>query len=120
MTAINDKVVGTPVEASEKDEQEEDPMVLLRESRESNQRLSEEVAQLKAQIEEEAAERSRKRELKQLARNLPPLSTFQSSISNSQPEEAASTLQSKRQCVRCVEREEQHHDNREVQTEVAQ
>ena len=36
-------------------------MVLLRESRESNQRLSEKVAQLEAQIEEVATERSRKR-----------------------------------------------------------
>ena len=36
-------------------------MVQLRVSRESNQRLSEKVAQLEAQIEEVATERSRKR-----------------------------------------------------------
>ena len=39
-------------------------MVLLRESRESNQRLSEKVAQLETQIEEVATEKSRKREQK--------------------------------------------------------
>ena len=56
--------------ASLEREQEEDEdhvlkdrfaMVQLRESRESNQRLSEKVAQLEAQIEEVATERSRKR-----------------------------------------------------------
>ena len=66
---MEDEAVGTTIKAPEEDEQEEipeeDPMVLLRES---NQHLSEEVAQLKAQIEEVATERSRKRELKHEAK----------------------------------------------------
>ena len=68
---MEDEAVGTTIKAPEEDEQEEipeeDPMVLLRES---NQHLSEEVAQLKAQIEEVATERSRKRELKHEAKAL--------------------------------------------------
>ena len=62
---MEDEAVGTTIKAPEEDEQEElpegeeeDPMVLLRES---NQHLSEEVAQLETQIEEVATERSRKR-----------------------------------------------------------
>ena len=65
---MEDEAVGTTIKAPEEDKQEElpegeeeDPMVLLRESRESNQRLSEKVAQLETQIEEVATERSRKR-----------------------------------------------------------
>ena len=86
---MEDEAVGTTIKAPEEDEQEEipeeDPMVLLRES---NQHLSEEVAQLKAQIEEVATERSRKRELKHEAK--------------------ASFLQAKR---------EQQHADQGVQTE---
>ena len=73
---MEDEAAGTTIKAPEDNEQEEIPeedpilkdrsaMVLLRES---NQHLSEEVAQLKAQIEEVATERSRKRELKQEAK----------------------------------------------------
>ena len=65
---MEDEAVGTTIKAPKEDKQEElpegeeeDPMVLLRESRESNQRLSEKVAQLETQIEEVATERSRKR-----------------------------------------------------------
>ena len=72
---MEDEAVGTTIKAPEEDKQEELPegeeedpilkdrfaMVLLRESRESNQRLSEKVAQLETQIEEVATERSRKR-----------------------------------------------------------
>jgi hypothetical protein len=92
---MEDEAAGTTIIAPEENEQgeipegeEEDPMVLLRESRESNQRLSEKVAQLEAQIEEVVTERSRKRERKQEAK--------------------ASLLQSKR---------EQQHADQEVQTE---